>query len=274
LNRAIAILFLLSATLLSVGAGPSTTPSSKYQGKFADSEERAAFIRAFKNNAGMNSPPQEIEPKRMGVGERVEAGDLAFELPPGWHSPGPAEWKNGRAAIKATTPDGSEVVIQYWPQDRFDQHLHRELLYNLGFWVDNPRERIESLRSDLAFYAHVFDITVDQIDGTDTDDQRWTYAVLRHIKMRWLPTFTMRLDGPRATAFAGRRRAGPEERSWVRVELFDPQERLRAFVLISFEPGFGNDELDVEVLKHFVASAEFTGPPPTTNAATRPSERR
>jgi hypothetical protein len=245
---------------MAVRTGGQTTREGELN--FQDPQVRRAFMNGFRDMEGMNSRPQVMDVARqadaLGQGQQVQVLDLRFRLPPGWIADQTVALDKRSVNFVARTPTNKTVMFEYRAAPR-EQRFHSQTIDKLKPWIEDPVAFLRSFQSDLEFYEKAYSITIDDLDGTDTPQQRTAYALLRYVKMQ-PAVMTVRIDGKAAHAYAAFNLvvAHPQR---IHADLFDEHGCLRAWMIMVLRDERRTEEFAIGLLKQVVATAEFAPMP-------------
>jgi len=207
---------------------------------------------------GMNSAPQVIDVAQradaFGKGLPVQVLDLGLRLPPGWTADETVVLDQRSVNVVAKTPGNKTVVFEYRVAPR-EERFHPQTVHNLKPWIEDPMAFLGSFKRDLEFYEKAYSITIDDLDGTDTPQQRTAYALLRYIKMK-PSVMTVRIDGKAAHAYAAFNLV-VADRQRIHADLFDEHGCVRDWMIVVLRDERLTHAAAIWLLKHVVATAEF-----------------
>lgn len=253
---------LIAALIWTVALRPGSAAaqtSRDVELDFQDPKVRQAFMNGFRDREGMNSRPETIDVTRkadaFSKGQQVQLLDLTFRLPRRWMADETVVFDQRGVNLVARTPRNKAVVFEYRVAPR-EERFHPQTVHNLTPWIEDPVGFLRSFKSDLEFYEKAYSLIIDDLDGTDTPQQRAAYALLRYIKMK-PSVMTVRIDGSSAHAYAAFELvvADPQR---IHVDLFDDQGSLRAWMIIVLPDERRSRAFALELLKRVVGTAEFT----------------
>ena len=227
--------------------------------------DRVNFLAAWTDKPEIFEPVDRVCAKVHGVGVEVTIGDLSFMLPPNWTVAALDERRGANSNLTVRTPGGDEIYLRF--RRPFDSRMI-SIATELGNYMAEPQMYLSRFDTDLALLDDAYGTAAQDIDGSDTPEQRQKWAVIRVFRFG-NPPISLRLAGHSAFGFVGFSRghedseqSAPSDEEnpdvkFVALELLSKDGVLRFDVLVGKRGGGLPRTAARELMEQLVASAVF-----------------
>lgn len=156
------------------------------------------------------------------------------------------------------------IFVQHEPAAQSLSRFHPQTLDAVKGAVADPAQYMRGFDSDLAFFAHCYNLTADDVLRTPDRDRYIAARLLRYVKHLNGVVSQNRMDFDNGTAFYGvrtpqarRRLDQPEDRHWLSFQIFDSDGKGQATGIMKIMIGQDDPAILHRVAQQCLATLEW-----------------